>query len=622
MYDGFIQLYFLLQQRMDWPLRLNSFIGQGIVSKLFILPDIVASYLYVTPLIVLGVTLLATITNVFKERSVGARLLPMLAVILLAEAALHVTLWLGDVHVSAGTTGSAVLTNYLRDFVYGGSLLASGVLLLTTAVSVGALHVLRGESERATAVAGFAAIAVLIAASAPVWVEARLGADKAPGLPGRNTLVEDYNVVFISIDSLRADHLSAYGYQRDTTPTLKTLAAAGVRFDNCSSTTSWTLPAHMSMLTGRSLLGHGVVADDRALTDDVPTLAEQFQAAGYLTKAITSAPYLEEHFGFSRGFDDYDDKTVRFESNEESYKSVTAPDVQKAAAKFLEANSDKKFFLFLHYWDVHYDYTPGEPYASMFDPDYDGEINGENFYFNSAVNKNISDRDLEHLKALYDGEIRLVDDHIGKLIRTIGLLGIAGKTIFVVTSDHGDEFFEHGRKGHHRTLYEEVLKVPFILYVPGIRPTSRTVSMETSIIDIMPTLLSITGIEIPRGTEGFDMSSVAYRGEAEFERSTHGELYRTASRNVQVSLQAARNKIIQEFFRLRIHSYNLALDPAELEPRTTHTGVATALASEMTGWLNNSWTIYSERLAHSGVNELKLDEETRERLESLGYTGD
>ena len=622
MYDGFIQVYFYLQSAFSLPPRFHEFIGQGVVSKLFLLPEFVAVDTFLAPWVVVGLALVATVSRRWQRRPLGSRMLPMLSLLLLCEAGVHLYAWLSGVHVGQGAGSWHTLQNYLRNFVYGGTFLASGVLLLTTAVSVGLVRSVRDDPVRTTAAAVASTLIACLAVIGPGIADAGFPGSAGTSQSSRRALVKNYNVILISIDSLRADHTSAYGYRRDTTPTLQSLAAAGVRFENTSSTTSWTLPAHMSMLTGRSLLGHGVIADDRALTGDVPTLAQSFQAAGYTTKAITSAPYLEHRFGFDHGFDDYDDQTVRFDSTSASYQTVTAPLVQKTAAKWLTTHRNQQFFLFLHYWDVHYDYAPGPPYDTMFDPDYRGSINGDNFYFNPAVNKSMKPEDLAHVVALYDGEIRLVDDHLAALLRTLGYLGLSDKTIIVVTADHGDEFFEHGHKGHHRTLYEEVLHVPLVLYVPGLEPTERRVTMETSIVDIMPTLLSIVGIEIPKGVEGVDMSSVAYRGDSEWDRSTEGELYRRGSLNVQVSLQNERTKIIEEFYRLQMHSYDLTLDPGEHTPRATHIGFATALASELTGWLNGEWRVFRGRIDHNGVNHIHLDAGTRERLRALGYADD
>src|SRR6185436_11342664 len=193
------------------------------------------------------------------------------------------------------------------------------------------------------------------------------------------------------------------------------------------------------------------------------------------------------------------------------------------------------FFLFLHYWDVHYDYAPGAPYDSMFDPDYRGDVSGDNFYFNPRVNAHMNARDLEHVVALYDGEIRLVDDHIAKLRAALDRLAIAGKTIIVLTADHGDEFFEHGNKGHHRTLYDEVLRVPLLIYVPGATIAGVRVAAGASIVDGMPTLLGMTGIALPEVLEGTDFTRVLFEGVLAPERTVFSELYRKGSLNVQVA---------------------------------------------------------------------------------------
>jgi arylsulfatase A-like enzyme len=272
------------------------------------------------------------------------------------------------------------------------------------------------------------AAVVLLAAAAALALDGPREAAAAPtGAYAGNAPARGYNVVLVSIDSLRADHLGLYGYSRATSPAIDRLGREGAVFTQCRSTTSWTLPAHMSLLTGRSLLGHGVVGDDRRLGPGVPTLAQAFHDAGYATGAVVSAPYLQSRYGFNAGFDDYDDTSISFKTNEDSYKTVTAPQLNAAAEKWLAAHADRPFFLFLHYWDVHYDYAPGAPYDRMFDPDYRGDVSGDNFYFNPRVNAHMNARDLEHVVALYDGEIRLVDDHIAKLRAALDRLALGRK---------------------------------------------------------------------------------------------------------------------------------------------------------------------------------------------------
>jgi arylsulfatase len=441
----------------------------------------------------------------------------------------------------------------------------------------------------------------------------------APARAGQLAVAPDYNVILISIDSLRADHLSAYGYRRDTSPAIMALGRDGVVFRNASSTTAWTLPGHMSILTGRSLLGHGVLTDTQKLGDDIPTLAESFKGSGYTTHAIVSAPYVEARYGFDRGFDSYDDQTIRFTTHGASYKEVTAPLVQRTAATWLDQNAGRKFFLFLHYWDVHYDYAPGPPYDTMFDPHYEGAIDGENFYFNPAVHARMAERDLAHVIALYDGEIRLVDDHVAKLRAKLDDLGIDGKTIIVVTGDHGDEFFEHGQKGHHRTVYDEVLRVPLVVYVPGATPRRGIVEMETSTIDIMPTVLGLVGIASPEGVEGADLTGVAYLGRPEWDRTTIAELYRPKSLNVQVALRRTGQKLIHHFNDRSVETYDIATDPGERTRLPIHGSQASEMMTDLSSWLNDRWAAYRRRIREGMDRTVTIDAETHERLRALGY---
>jgi arylsulfatase A-like enzyme len=298
---------------------------------------------------------------------------------------------------------------------------------------------------------------------------------------------------------------------------------------------------------------------------------------------------------------------------------VTAPRLQEAAAAWLDRHKDKRFFLFLHYWDVHYDYDSGPPYDTMFDPDYTGTVTGRNFYFDPTINREMPKRDLEHVIALYDGEIRLVDDHLALLRRKLEALGIDGRTVILVTADHGDEFFEHGRKGHHRTLYDEILRVPMVLYVPGVEPVRPVVQTEASIIDVVPTLLGVTGIGVPRGVEGWDLSGIAFGGEAEIERRTIGELYRKNSLNVQVSIRGEDQKVIHHFNRRLAEVYDVGREPTEHERLPLHSGFAPLRIADLAGWLNTEWPIFVSRVREHGIEEIHMDDATRDRLRSLGY---
>lgn len=615
-YDGFAKLHAIAAESLGLPTTGMNFMAGGFAAKLALLPELLAINIFVAAIV--GIVIGIGLAPFVGSEPVRATRRLVFAVVLI-ELIVHVVLWAGGVHLPVDPSFNEITRNAARNLLYDGTLLSIVVALGTLPIAFAIAGKLVESRPILPVSLGLAAVlGVWLAARTPA-VEINPSATLWPEVAANATApAKDYNVILISIDSLRADHLSAYGYERDTSPTIKALADDGVLCLNNSSTTAWTLPGHMSMMTGRTLLGHGVVSDDRMLTDDVATLAESLHDGGYTTGAIVSAPYVEARYGFGRGFDHYDDNTIKFATHGESYKQVTAPKLQETAASWLSSNADRKLFLFLHYWDVHYDYAPGPPYDTMFDPDYDGDIDGVNFYFNPRVNRRMDERDLEHVLALYDGEIRLVDDHLAKLRGTLESLGIADRTIIIVTSDHGDEFFEHGRKGHHRSLYDEILRVPLVIYVPGEKAVRPVLEMETSIIDIMPTVLSLVGLPIPSGVEGEDLSRVAYGDTKEWDRRTLSELYRLGSLNCQVSMRDSNEKLIHHFNRRLIERYAVTEDPSE----ATDLGDGGEMLAEMHGALEQLWPVYWSRVSRNGINEVVIDSETEARLKALGYLDD
>jgi arylsulfatase A-like enzyme len=309
------------------------------------------------------------------------------------------------------------------------------------------------------------------------------------------------NILLVSIDSLRADHLQCYGYERDTSPNLDALGAEGVRFETALSPTSWTLPAHLTMLTSLPPEEHGVNADNRWMRGDLVFLAEVLKEKGFHTAGFVSGPYLKRPYGFSQGFDHYDDFSIKQTNFKGNHEGTTSDKLIQLVDTWLservQSNDGKPFFIFLHMWDVHYDYTPPPPYDSMFDPDYQGSISWKNFEHNPAVCRTMDTRDLEHLISRYDGEIRYTDHHLGRLFQRLESLGLKDNTIVAVTSDHGDEFFDHQRKGHRKSLYEESLRVPLLIRYPERIGPGLVVREPAQLMDIAPTLLSLAGLEIP-----------------------------------------------------------------------------------------------------------------------------
>jgi len=333
------------------------------------------------------------------------------------------------------------------------------------------------------------------------------------------------SLLLISLDSVRADFVGAYGAAlphapgRSPTPHLDRLASEGIVYENARSTTSWTLPAHASLFTGVPELVHGVEQDGERVPATRPTLAETLAGAGYRTSGVYSGPYLDPRHGFARGFERYEagygealaravdervvaqrlldgidvgreperaQVAVRRLGNAEreievaSHRDVSSQRVTDLALEELAraAEDGRPFFLFAHYFDPHFDYVPPPPWDRAFDPDYDGALDGRDFFTNPGIapfdaasptgrRRAASERDLEHLEALYAGEIAWTDAQIGRLLEGLARLGLDGETLVVVVADHGDEFLEHGSIGHRQTLYEEVLRVPLILRPPG-----------------------------------------------------------------------------------------------------------------------------------------------------------
>jgi arylsulfatase A-like enzyme len=270
--------------------------------------------------------------------------------------------------------------------------------------------------------------------------------DEAPTTPPPDILL-------VSIDSLRADHLGCYGYGRDTSPTIDRLAAEGVRFETAVSTTSWTLPAHAALFTGLYDPAHGTTDVYYRLAPGYPTLAEHLQDAGWTTVGLYAGPLLHPSFALDQGFQTWiscmsesasaiteDDPTTIFAANQASHADVTGPRTLEAAREVLERSSEQPLFLFVHLWDPHYDYIPPAPYDSLFDPEYEGSLDVRRYAHNEAIYPGMDLEDLEHVIALYDGEIRFTDDNLSELLRLIDEARPGRQRLTIVTADHGEEF--------------------------------------------------------------------------------------------------------------------------------------------------------------------------------------
>jgi arylsulfatase A-like enzyme len=317
------------------------------------------------------------------------------------------------------------------------------------------------------------------------------------------------NVVLVVVDTLRADHLGCYGYPRPTSPFLDSLAAAGTRCADASAPAAWTKPSTGTILTGLYPSRHGALYHGSLLhlPEGERTLAEAFRERGYVTAGFVSNPNIKRVFDFDRGFDTFFDSPVedtltrscirgtwfgrllmrllRHQFNWNYENDIGR--MNRHVLAWLERNHERRFFLYLHYIDPHIPYDPPPRYRQEFSRSHGLAL------FNRR--KELMGLDL------YDGEIRYTDDGLEELVGALERAGIWEDTLFVLTSDHGEEFFEHGVLGHGFSLYQEVVHVPLILHGPGV-PAGRVLAEPVQLLDLPATMLALAGARVERFGDG------------------------------------------------------------------------------------------------------------------------
>jgi arylsulfatase A-like enzyme len=386
------------------------------------------------------------------------------------------------------------------------------------------------------------------------------------------------DVVLVVVDTLRADHLGAYGYRRPTSPRIDALASRGTLFEKAWSTAPWTLPSVMSIVTSRYPSSHRVENDGLKLAASIPTLAETMRAAGYATGAFVAHVYVGRQFGFDRGFDAFDDFGVGAPGyRPEARMEPTADRVTAAAAEWVRAQGSRPLFLLVHYFDPHWPYDPPEKYRAMFPSDYAGPLDA-GYDAISRFKDPLVAMPEEYRRFLvdrYDGEIRFVDDEIGRLTEALEKAGRGSRAFVIVTGDHGEEFKEHGSIGHGRQLYEEVIRVPLIIAGPpggglegGADAAARRVATPVSGIDLFPTVLDLAGIgQAPPGLQGTSLAPLARAAATGHEGTPPGDrplVSETARLNAcRKAVRIADLKLIDFMDENRSELYDLAGDPAE-----------------------------------------------------------
>jgi choline-sulfatase len=409
------------------------------------------------------------------------------------------------------------------------------------------------------------------------------------------------SILLVSIDTVRRDHVGAYGYARPTTPRFDALARGGILFDDAVSPSSWTLPAHLSMLTGVDPGRHGGVDMRHGFNRSVPSVPALLRASGFATRAVTSHLYVSSVYGLDDGFEHLDFRQDR-----------KATEVADRGMDVLDRVGDRPFFVFLHLYDPHWHYDPPEWARRLFETGYDGSVTGNWQDFSRRDPKAVSAADLAHLLALYDGEIRYADTEVGRVLDHLAARGLDRSTLVVITSDHGEEFLDHGSWEHQKTLYEEVVRVPLAIRGAGLEP--RRERAQVSTLDLAPTMLAWAGVAVPASVTGRSLLG------ALSEREAYGETDHTVDGTHKLFLRggAARWKTILSLSADGKETrgeewYDLSSDPAERNSVPPAPTVADPIRQRAL----ERWR--ADRGAGGTARPVCLSPEQRERLRALGY---
>jgi len=331
-----------------------------------------------------------------------------------------------------------------------------------------------------------------------------IGINSSLGLLGCSKKAKDKlpNIILITLDTTRADHLSCYGYHRQTSPNLDKLAEESLLYNMAIAPSSWTLPSHASLFTGKFTSSHGMQFDPegpfhlsdsisgskswseyraRGIASNEITLAMLLKEAGYSTGAVVGGPWMKKVFGLNKGFEYYDDNEIG------SRNGRLAEQVTDSAVKWIDKTQENKFFLFLNYFDPHGPYTPPMSFASTFFP--------------AGTNPIGRELTTHELISLYDGEILYMDHYIGKLIHKLKVDNLYDNTLIIITADHGEMFGEHGISGHCNTLYQEEIHVPLFIKYPGTEVAPSRTDEPIQLNDIMAIILERLNMKMPQNIQ-------------------------------------------------------------------------------------------------------------------------
>lgn len=442
------------------------------------------------------------------------------------------------------------------------------------------------------------------------------GALLALGPAGCSRDVRRPNVLLVTIDTLRADHCSGYGYRLPTTPRLDRLGREGTRFAAAYAPMATTAPSHATLLTSLYPLAHRVLKNGHALAAEHETLAEIVRARGYETAAIVSSFVLHGKFALGQGFEVYDDdfsaarpsmpvRKWQAYAIEEGFDRRAAEATSRAVRWLTTGRAkDRPFFLWVHYFDPHSPYDPPRRYRDAFQPAGDGRDG------------------LAAAIAAYDGEVRFTDEAIGWLLDAVDREGLRESTLVVATADHGEGLMQHGHMEHGLMLYEEAVRVPLVLRWPGRILAARTVAEPVGLVDVTPTVLDLLGVQRTgtpfQGTSFAPVLEGRAKGDPERAVFLQRRQYEPGVRDgfrvngEKWAVRAGQWKYIEALEERTRELYDLGADPGELQNRIDR-------FPERARVLSTALTAWRSVVTRSGSPPPGISPEDAEKLRALGY---
>ena len=416
--------------------------------------------------------------------------------------------------------------------------------------------------------------------------------------------------MLVTLDTTRADRLGVYGFEGGTTPRLDEMAQDAVVYTRATSTTSWTLPAHASLFTGKFTSSHGARFDPEGplllasaisghiewerfrawgLSETQPRLAGILSEAGYATAGFVAGPWLKRGMGLDTGFEVWDDADIRSE------RGRLAPGVTDAALAWLRQRDARPFFLFLNYFDPHGPYSPPREFFVPFLPKPPDPVPRR--------------RREQAVNAYYNGEIHFTDHHLGRLLDGLREQGLYDDAWIIVTADHGELMGEHGRFGHGRTLYREALDIPMIVKWPRGEVAPGRSDAPVQLVDVLPSVLDRLGLPLPEGIQGTPLGSGGHPLVAEvyplpFVAEAQGDARSLVRDGFKYIWRSTGNHEL----------FDLSADPEEARSVAWKLPeIAESMQSELLGYLESLPPPLRDATPH------EVDPATQEALRDLGY---